>query len=151
VLKSNLDLRNLSELDRKGKLLDKINAISNFILTKNRRRPANFIIGSRKSIDLIVESLGTCNHAESNTYIYDNRYKELDQSLIVSSFLDDDTIIIGAKPKDEEVGIKLVVNEKTLNNYVFSDDDIKGINLHMNFFDFGKNPEYNYFILNLIS
>lgn len=149
-LNNDLDIRKLSSLETRSKIVGKINSISNYIQMKNMKRPANFIIGSKKNIDLIVKILNGSNHKIGKTYKYVKNIETIRQELIINENLGD-MIIIGMKPKDEEVGIKLVLNEKTMANYTFSDDDIIGVNLEFDFFNFGSHPEYNYFNFNLIS
>lgn len=131
------------EKERTVKIPNKINMISNYLITKGRRGAASFVFSSKKNIDIIIESMCGNHYKQSNTYIY-NKPINTNLNFIVNDSLGD-TVIVGRNPKDDEVGIKLVVNINTLNNYVYSDDDIEGVSLSFDFFDFGTHPEYNYF------
>jgi len=142
-IKSDLNLNSMSEIERRTKIPNKINMISNYLQMKTLRGTADFIISSKKNIDIILQSYAGYYNKISKTYMY-NKVGDSRWNMVVNDDLGD-MVIVGRNPKEEEVGIKLVVNTKTLNNFIYSDDDIKAISLNFNFFDFGNHPEYNYF------
>lgn len=136
----------IKEID--NSLFKQINArlvlISNYILSKGRMGSPNFIFASRKNIEIIDKINNEGLKKNVSTYIYDNNNK-LKYNLVINDELGD-TVIVGRTPNDDtNLGINLVINEKTLNNYTFSEDDITGINLGFEFVTVGNRPEYNYY------
>jgi hypothetical protein len=141
---NDLDLTMFSDSHKRSKITSKINMISNKISKKGRFGGSNFIIGSKKNIDAIINSLnGSYDKEYLGTYKFNKKIENLSHDLIVNNSLGD-TIIVGKKPKECEPGVYVVVNEKTLNNFQFTEDDFDSINLGFEVLEVGEHPEYNY-------
>ena len=133
-----------------SKICRRIQSISNQIFNKNKRGPATFIFASKANIDLIIEAFGGFWYRDGKTYKYNRSSDEFRFDFVANNELGN-TVIIGRKPEEMEVGINLVINKNTLTNFQcdVDDDDVTGVNLSFNFFAFGSHPEWNYFSFDL--
>jgi hypothetical protein len=130
------------------KVSNRINMISNYINVKNHRGGATFIFASRKNINFIVEAYSGWWYRDGNTYKFTKTMENFNLDLVANDNLEN-TIIVGRCPKEGEVGLDLIINRNTLNNFQYTEDDISGVNLSFDFHAFGHHPESNYFSFDL--
>jgi hypothetical protein len=141
-LKSTLNMSRIT-----SELMNRINMIDTLIHIDTRRGGASFIIASEENSQLILKFiLGYTNSDGKLRKLNGNTNTKFD---ILSYDELGDTVIVGRKPKEGEPGINLVINKDTIGNFVYSDDDITGINMKFGFFDFGAHPEDMYFQFDL--
>lgn len=130
------------------KLYSRISMISNHISVKTRRGGATFIYASRDNINLIVDAFNGYWLKDGKTFKYNKKSGGFNYDLIANNDLGN-TVIIGRCPKESEIGINLVINKNTLTNFVYSEEDVSGVNLSFDFFAFGRRPEDNYFMFDI--
>lgn len=116
----------------------------------------NFILASKKNITLITEAIGHTWKLVGKTGILDindritKDIKDSYENLIYNDEMGD-TVIIGRCPKEGEPGINLIVNQISLDNFDYSEDDeICAVNAMYEFYAGGKYPQMNYLSFELI-
>jgi hypothetical protein len=114
-----------------NKLKLKLSFASNFIASKGRIGPANFLISSEINNLMTLDNIPSfLNH-------------------VVDKDMTDDVIIIGRRSDASNPGVLLLLNENSLSNIVYNEQNEECVNLTYAFALLGFHPEKQFITINI--
>ena len=123
-------------------IISRFNRNNNYIISKNRIGPCNWIISNTKTYNYILENISDLReYDKSNHLIIGN------MSYIINDFVEDDIIIMGRKNNLENPGVNCII-QIDKDGYIVFDEVINSssriLRMYGAIVDTGFNPEFNY-------